>query len=171
MPYMIHLMFNAGRSLLVGKSLSTGNQKLKLFISYGREEVTNSFAVKLYKDLKSKNYEPTLDVIDFLAGESLSYTIADKIANCDVMIIILSKKYSQSKWCRKELNFADKKDKKMLLIKREEECNVSNQVEFIIEDWLYLRFITDEEYEKNFKKLIEALEKVSNHTNKLIDNY
>ena len=136
----------------------TGRQ-LKIFISYGREDITNEFAMLLYDTLKTHNYEPVLDVKDFVASVSLSKVISDKIASSDVMIVILSKKYSQSDWCSNELIFAKQKDKKLVVLKREE-CANSDQINFLLSDLLYLRFITDDEYVDNLQKLIRALEQV-----------
>ena len=132
--------------------------KLKIFISYGREDITNEFAVGLHEILKSYNYEPVLDVKDFIAGESLSGTISSEIASSDVMIVILSKKYSHSTWCTDELIFAKGKGKKIILLKREE-CDISDQIKFLLGDRLYLKFITDEECKDNLQKLITALER------------
>ena len=135
------------------------SQKLKVFISYGREEITNKFAVTLHGDLTSNGYECTLDVKDFKADDSLSGVISDKIDGCDAFIIILSKKYSQSDWYRAELVYAKDQKKKLIVIKREE-CVISSQVQFLIEDRLYFSFINDEEYNKNLIKLLGGLEKV-----------
>ena len=134
---------------------------MKLFISYGREEVTNKFAERLHEDLENKGYEPTLDAKDFEIGDSLSGVISEGIAKCDAMIVILSKKYSKSSWCRKEIIFAEKRNKKLFIIKREEECNLSDQVDFQIEDSLYLSIIQDETYDDEIVKLMKALEKVN----------
>ena len=138
----------------------TENQKLRIFISYGRESITNAFAEKLHTDLIAKHYEPTLDVVDFIPGISLSKVISSKIADCDFMIVILSDKYSESEWCRDELIFAKETKKKVILIKRGK-CNISSQVQFLIGDRLYLSFINDEDYDDNFCKVIRALEEVN----------
>ena len=137
------------------------SHKLRIFISYGREDITNDFAEKLYKDLKANGYEPILDTENFQAGQQLSDVISDKIANCHVMLVILSKKYSKSNWCCKELVFAEQHKKRMIIIKREDNCEVSNQVQLIIADRLDLSFIRDDQYSDNFTELKKPLEKVS----------
>lgn len=137
------------------------NQKLKLFISYGREDITNSFAERLYEDLKSKGYEPILDVKDFILGNSLSDSISEGIAKCDIMILILSQKYSKSQWCIDELTFARKKARKIIIIKRQEECELSNEVNFQMRNDLYLAVTRDEEYNDKLPQLIKALEEVN----------
>lgn len=139
-------------------------QKLKLFISYGREEITNDFAERLHEYLKSEGYEPTLDAKDFLIGDSLSQVISGGIANCDAMIIILSQKYSTSQWCIDELKFAKQENKKLFIIKRQEDCNLSVQVKYQIGDGLYLKIIGDDEYDDKFDELNRALVK---HTEEL----
>ena len=135
------------------------SHKLKIFISYGREDITNDFAIKLYEDLKTKGYEPILDAKNFIAGEQLSEVIANKIADCHVMLVILSEKYSKSDWCRAELAFANKQKKKLIIVRRQN-CDVSNEVQFILGNGLYLSFIGNDSYEKEFAKLLRALEKV-----------
>ena len=140
---------------------STVSRKLKLFISYGREEVTNTFAKRLHGDLENKGYQPTLDAKSFEIGDSLSHVISQGIANCDAMIVILSKKYSKSSWCNDELIFAKKRNKKIFIIKCEKECNLSDQVDYQIGDSLYLSVTQDEEYDEEIVKLMKALEKVN----------
>ena len=137
-------------------------RKLKLFISYGREEVTNGFAVRLHGDLEKKGYEPTLDVKDFLIGDSLSGVISQGIANCDAMIVILSNKYSKSSWCNDELIFAKNSKKKLFIIKREEDCDLSHQVKYQIGDIIYATVTQDEKYDDEIENLVKALEKVNN---------
>ena len=159
---MIILLATCAFNSLAVMQPSMTNQKLKLFISYGREDITNDFAEKLYGDLNEYGCEPVLDVKDFIAGQSLSEMISTKKANCDVIIVILSKKYSKSDWCVGELTLAKDKQKEMILIKHEE-CDISDQVKFLMGDRLYLKFITDQECEKNFDKLITALEKVASY--------
>ena len=140
---------------------STVGRKLKLFISYGREEVTITFAKRLHGDLENKGYEPTLDTESFEIGDSLSDVISQGIANCDAMIVILSKKYSKSSWCNDELEFAKKRNKKIFIIKREEDCDLSNLVDYQIGNSLYLPVTQDEEYDEKIAKLMRALEKVN----------
>ena len=93
--------------------------------------------VTLYEDLQREGYECTLDVKDFDAGDELSYVIPDNIDHCDVFIIILSQKYSKSGWCCAELKHAKYCQKKLMIIKRQD-CEISTQVQFLIEDRLYL---------------------------------
>ena len=149
------------------------SQELTVFISYGREDITNKFAEKLHRDLTTNGYKCIRDVEDFLAGDSLSEVIANKIAGCDAFIVILSQKYSQSKWCCNELIYADDQKKKLLVIKRQEECDISHQVKLLLKDRVYLSFISDEEYDENLTKLIRALEEVAicNCTVKLVVIY
>ena len=90
-----------------------GDQNLKIFISYGREDITNEFVVRLYEDLQREGYDCTLDVKDFNAGDELSHVIPDNIDHCDVFIIILSQKYSKSGWCCAELKHAKYRQKKI----------------------------------------------------------
>lgn len=138
------------------------DRKLKLFISYGREEVTIEFAKKLHEYLKYQGYEPTLDTEDFLVGDSLSDVISTGIANCDAMILILSQKYSKSQWCKDELKFAKKKNKKFFIIMRQKNCDDFDQVDFQIGDDIYLPIIGDDEYDEKFAVLNKSLLKVIN---------
>lgn len=86
-------------------------RELKVFISYGREDVTNAFAEKLHGDLASRGYNPTLDVKDFRVGVLLAEVIGNKIVDCEIMVVILSKKYSESTWCTDELTLAKNEGK------------------------------------------------------------
>ena len=138
------------------------SQKLKVLISYCREEVTDKFAETLHEDLTTNGYECTLDAKDVITGASVSLdVVADKIAGCDAFIVIFSQKSSQSEWCHIELAYANPYigQKKLIVIKRQE-CDILSWMQLLLEDWLYLPFIKDEEYDESLKKLIRALEEV-----------
>ena len=135
------------------------SSQFKVFISYGRESTTTKFAKKVHGELYENGYEVFLDEIDMKGGQSYSYVLSDRIKDCNVMIVILSERYSQSDMCRKELIFANKLNKKIVLIKRHD-CISAPQVEFLIEDRCWINFFKDEEYDERFIDLITALEEV-----------
>ena len=140
------------------------SQKLKVLISYGREEVIDKFAETLHGDLTTNGYECTLDAKDVCTGVSVSDVVSDKIADCDAFIVVFSQKSSQSEWCRAELAYAKTRKKKLIVIKRQE-LGFLSRLQFLFEDWFYLwslqlSFIKDEEYDESFRELIRALEEV-----------
>ena len=130
---------------------------LNLFISYRRED-TSTFATKLYGDLRVNGYDVFFDVQSITGADCLNDAISSAIEKCDVMIVILSETYSNSDWCRKELKFAAKKKKWVIIKRLEGEC--SSVVEFIIKDQLWISFMNEEEYDVKFIELTAALEKV-----------
>lgn len=146
------------------------DQRLKIFISYRREEVTIDFAGRLYEDLQSRGYNPIRDAEDFTPGNFLSDDITNTITSCDVMIIIVSQKYSQSDWCYKELALACAKDKKLIIIRRQtdRECNISPRVQFYLNGHYFLECIRDEDYENTFAKVLRTLGQVNNIANMYI---
>ena len=133
--------------------------KLKLFISYGREEITNDFAVRLLNDLKKKGWEVFLDVDEIPCGANISRKIADAIDACHGMIIIFTEKYGNSEWCKKELEHASSKKKKLFPLRREN-VSYSPLLEFQVGSLRWLDVYRDDQYDGVRKELIETLEKV-----------
>jgi len=134
---------------------STGAQKI--CISFVREVATIKFAKQLESDLIKKRYEVFCDE---KSSEGSSISLAEKppeeIASYDVKIVILTEKYSKSRWCRKELAAADAQKNKLVLIKREE----FDDSGVMLKDQLWINFINDEEYDICFAKLADALAQV-----------
>ena len=140
------------------------SQKLKVLISYSREEIIDKFAETLHGDLTTNDYDCTLDAKDVITGVSVSDVASDKIASCDAFIVIFSQKSSQSGWYHAELAYAKTQKKKLIVINRQE-WDFLSRMQFLLKDWFYLwslqlSFIKDEEYDESFMELIRALEEV-----------
>ena len=135
--------------------------KLELFISYGREDITNDFVQKLRDDLKYQNWNVFLDTHNIDHAESLSDKLAKEISKSDGMIIILSKKSCKSKWCEREVKYADQENKKIFVVKRED-IDPPPYLKFILGDDLWFSLYDDdqEQYQSVLEKMIRTLKKV-----------
>ncbi|XP_065910682.1 uncharacterized protein [Dysidea avara] len=140
--------------------------KLELFISYGREDITNDFVQKLRDDLKYQNWNVFLDTHNIDHAESLSDKLAKEISKSDGMIIILSKKSCKSKWCEREVKYADQENKKIFVVKRED-IDPPPYLKFILGDDLWFSLYDDdqEQYQSVLEKMIRTLKKLEQSKN------
>ena len=133
--------------------------KLKLFISYGREEITNAFADRLHDDLRKQGWIVFLDKHKITWGCHISDTIASDIEKCDAMIIIFTKKYNNSEWCRKELELASTTKKKLFPLRRQD-IPYPPLVNFHLGGLRWLDVFTDDSYDAVLKEIVETFKKV-----------
>ncbi len=79
-----------------------------VFISYSRQN--RDYARKLADQLLASGFDVWIDDrIDY--GEDWEFVIFDAIAGCAAFIILMSPSSYQSKWVRREVQYADKKNK------------------------------------------------------------
>ena len=102
-----------------------------------------------------------LDTHNIDHAESLSDKLANEISKSDGMIIILSKKSCKSKWCEREVKYADQENKKIFVVKRED-IDPLPYLKFILGDDLWFSLYDDdqEQYQSVLEKMIRTLKKV-----------
>jgi Leucine-rich repeat (LRR) protein len=83
-----------------------------LFISYARKD--EQFAHRLNADLQSYGVQTWIDELGIRAGEDWPDRIALSIEKAGAILVILTPDAVKSKWVKRELSFADQKDKKVL---------------------------------------------------------
>jgi Leucine-rich repeat (LRR) protein len=83
-----------------------------LFISYARKD--EKFAQRLNTDLRSYGVPTWIDELGIRSGEDWPDRIALAIEEAGAMLVILTPDSVKSKWVKRELSFADQKDKKVL---------------------------------------------------------
>ena len=98
----------------------------KIFVSYSRQD-SSDFAIRLYKDLKSKGLNIWLDQFEIQPGEFWDDEIDKALKSCGQLLIILSPESVTSENVKNELHDAIKK-KKIILTK----CWAFNQALKII---------------------------------------
>ena len=86
-----------------------------IFISYQYDNTAS--VIKLYEKL-TKTYEikTWLDIKSLKVGDDLSEKILKAIKACKILICCMTKNYSQSRYCQKELVVADSLNKKIIVL-------------------------------------------------------
>lgn len=74
----------------------------KVFISYKRDEST-SVAIQLYEALEKNNFDVFLDTHSIKQGEPFQDELWHRMTDCDVIVILNTKKFLTSQWCEKEI--------------------------------------------------------------------
>lgn len=130
--------------------------RVKLFISYAWEDVTNSFVERLKCDLESTGLQVFLDKHDILPGDNIRHEVAKGMDEANGIIVVYSERYPDSKWCDKELQMAQQYNKKIFPIRRIQGAYQRN-VELAIGGILYENFTTADDNEKNYKHSLDRL--------------
>jgi len=74
----------------------------KVFVSYKRDEST-SVAIQLYEALEKNNFDVFLDTHSIKQGEPFQDELWHRMADCDVIVLLNTSKFLESKWCEKEI--------------------------------------------------------------------
>ena len=89
---------------------------IKVFISYCRHEKQKNFAHDLFHKLKERNVDVWKDNEDMHPGDDLPEELTEAINSCSHFVCVLSEEYFKSKWCPKELRYAQDKEKRLFPI-------------------------------------------------------
>ena len=86
--------------------MSTGDsQKLKVFISYSRDDL--AFADQLCAGLEATGFQPTLDRIGISGAADWRETLRGMILKSDTVVFVLSPSSARSEMCAEEVAVAD----------------------------------------------------------------
>ncbi len=77
----------------------------KVFISYKRSESSN-IAIQLYELLEQNNFDVFLDTHSVDKGEDFQEELWHRMTDCDVVLMLNTKGFIRSEWCKKELEKA-----------------------------------------------------------------
>ena len=80
----------------------------KVFVSYRRDQ-SSSVAIQLYEALERKNFDVFLDTHSIKQGEPFQEELWHRMADCDVIVLLNTSKFLESKWCKEELAEASTK--------------------------------------------------------------
>jgi hypothetical protein len=89
--------------ILEGFELLRKNRKI--FISYKRSESSN-VAIQLYEALERNNFDVFLDTHSIDKGEEFQEELWHRMTDCDVVLMLNTKGFLESKWCKYELEKA-----------------------------------------------------------------
>ncbi|HBX18953.1 MAG TPA: toll/interleukin-1 receptor domain-containing protein [Porphyromonadaceae bacterium] len=80
----------------------------KIFISYKRNE-SSSVAIQLYEALERNNFDVFLDTHSIKPGEPFQDELWYRMADCDVIVLLNTKGFLSSVWCKEEIAEANTK--------------------------------------------------------------
>jgi hypothetical protein len=80
----------------------------KVFISYKRNEST-SVAIQLYEALEKHNFDVFLDTHSIKKGDEFQEELWHRMADCDVIVLLNTPGFLDSKWCKEEIAEANAK--------------------------------------------------------------
>ncbi len=89
--------------ILEGFELLRKNRKL--FISYKRSESSN-IAIQLYELLERHNFDVFIDTHSIDKGEEFQEELWHRMTDCDVILMLNTKEFLKSDWCKQELDKA-----------------------------------------------------------------
>ncbi|WP_321319214.1 toll/interleukin-1 receptor domain-containing protein [Labilibaculum sp.] len=80
----------------------------KVFVSYKRSE-SSSVAIQLYEELEKNNFDVFLDTHSIKQGEPFQDELWHRMTDCDVIVLLNTKGFLNSHWCKEELAEASAK--------------------------------------------------------------
>lgn len=89
--------------ILEGFELLRKNRKI--FISYKRTESSN-VAIQLYEILERNNFDVFIDTHSIDKGEEFQEELWHRMTDCDVILMLNTKEFLKSDWCKQELDKA-----------------------------------------------------------------
>lgn len=74
----------------------------KVFVSY-RRDYSSSVAIQLYEALEKNNFDVFLDTHSIKQGEPFQEELWHRMTDCDVIVLLNTKEFLESKWCKEEI--------------------------------------------------------------------
>ena len=119
----------------------------KVFISYSREDKNKVFKIKDEIEQHIGN-ECWIDLTGIESDKEFSDVIISAINQCEVFVFMYSTKSSVSPWTKKELNFAEKKKKRIVFV------NIDNSE---LADWFLFNYSNHDIISYSKKEQMEKL--------------
>ena len=154
--------------------MSVGRYKAgkDVFVSYDREDTVKEFVRKLKRDLEGAQLSVWLDEEDLPPGtEKPVLAIEIALRDCKALVVVVTKKYIFSSFCKSELYVACEKKKPVFPVIREEGWDVLEQSLFntkCSEGVKYMKatsncvsFLPSDDYGAGLQKLIAGLKEPS----------
>ena len=143
-----------------------------VFVSYDREDTVKEFVRKLRRDLEGAHLSVWLDEDDLPAGtEKPVLAIRIALRDCKALIVVVTKKYLSSSFCKSELYVANEKKKPVFPVIREEgwdeleqsvfNAKCSESVKYMKATNNCLSFLPSDDYGAALQNLIAGLKELS----------
>eukprot|EP00794_Sanderia_malayensis_P014660 gene14660-16186_t len=131
------------------------SQKGHVMLSYNSESQAQVLRIK--EELEKFGYKTWMDV-DKMHGD-LNERTAEGVEGAAVVVIFMTQKYEKSRNCKKELNYAEHKGRKIVPVKLDPKYEPSGALGLIVAGKLYTTFSDESQFKSNFaalKKEIDA---------------
>ena len=137
-----------------------------VFVSYDRDDTVNEFVRKLKRGLEGAQLSVWLDKEDIPAGtEKPVLAIRIALRDCKALVVVVTKKYISSSFCKSELCVAYEKKKPVFPVIREEGWDVLQQsmlkecegVKYMKATSNCVRFLPSDDCSAALQKLIAKL--------------
>ena len=144
-----------------------------VFVSYDREDTVREFVRKLKRDLEGAQLSVWLDEEDLPAGtEKPVLAIRIALRDCKALVVVVTKKYIASSFCKSELYVAYEKKKPVFPVIREEGWDVSLEqsvfntkcsegVKYMKATSNHVSFLPSDDYRTALQNLIVGLKEQS----------
>ncbi|KAK3586247.1 hypothetical protein CHS0354_001292 [Potamilus streckersoni] len=113
--------------------------------------------LKIKDILKNNGYSVWIDKVNM--GDNLDDSMAEGVENSEIILVCMSKKYKTSKNCKREAQYAVKKDKKIFLLKLEKNFEADGWLGLITARELYYDVSSKNKFKENMNALLNALKK------------
>eukprot|EP00794_Sanderia_malayensis_P005891 gene5891-6577_t len=133
----------------------TKSQKGHVMLSYNWDSQAQVLIIK--KELEKSGYKTWMDV-DEMHGD-LNERMAEAVEGAAVVVVFMTQKYEGSRSCKKELNYAEEKRKKIVPVKLDPNYEPSGALGLIAAGKIYVDFSDESQFESKLaalKKEIDA---------------
>lgn len=93
---------------LILESFGKLRNSRKVFVSYRRDQ-SSSAAIQLYEALERNNCDVFLDTHSIKQGEPFQEELWHRMADCDVIVLLNTSEFLESRWCKEEIAEASAK--------------------------------------------------------------
>lgn len=123
-----------------------------IFISYSRHDSkeANEIALQIKQRL---HIDCWIDRNGIESGCEFSEVLIKAISDCKIFLFLYSENSAKSEWTRKELNFAQKKQKKIVMLKLNSLLRLDDWFEFSFGNLDYKSYQDKEQFEKLLKDI------------------
>lgn len=125
---------------MTGEPAAATSDKMKVFISYSRDDV--NFADQLVLALKDRGFEPLLDRHDIDSGEEWRPRLGGLLLSCDTVVFVLTENSAGSPVCEWEVEEAIRLGKRMIPVVPREIDGVEPPIALAGLNWIH--FYSDE---------------------------
>jgi hypothetical protein len=128
-------------------------RKISIFISHSNKD--NTFVNRLIESLEENSIFTSTDEKALSVGDNLANKLERIMTNCDYIIFVISKNFTESEWVRREIDMAVELKKRILPIVIDD-LN-EKEIPHFLRDLVYADF--REDYENGFDFLLRSIKK------------